>query len=305
MMDQQNRKYQGVVVPMVSPVNSDLTIDSDAVCRILDSFIGAGVSPFLLGTNGEAVSMSDSQKSMLVEVTVSHVNRKTTVFAGISGNCMEESIKNARLYAQIGVDAVVAHLPFYFPLSAKQMLHYFEKLADNIPCPLIIYNNPITVRQSIPLKVIEQLSHHKNVAGVKDSERGMERLDQSLNLWSRRDDFVYLLGWTIQSAYALLNGSDGIVPSTGNFVPGLYKDLYDAALDQNKTKVFEYQEKANRISDIYLKNRNISQSIPALKFIMSVAGLCQPYVLPPLSLTDSKEQQAMRERVMAALGIPD
>lgn len=289
---------------MVSPVHEDLTIDRDAVHHILDSLMLNGLSPFLLGTNGEAASLSDVQKSELVKEAVSYVNRKTTVYAGISANCLEDSIRYAGLYAQLGVDAVVAHLPFYFPLSANQMLKYYEKLADNVPCPLIIYNNPITVKQSIPLEVIEQLSHHQNIAGIKDSERGMERLNLSIELWSHRDDFVHLLGWTVQSAYALLNGSAGIIPSTANFTPGLYRELYDATLSNDQTKAYQCQEIADRISDIYLKDRNIGQSIPALKFIMSIAGLCQPFVLPPLTLPDLKEQKAIREMVSSESEIP-
>jgi dihydrodipicolinate synthase/N-acetylneuraminate lyase len=304
-MEKQRKKYGGVIVPMVSPVNEDLSIDMNAARQILDLLTGAGVSPFLLGTNGESVSLSEAQKSKLVKAGVDFAGGKITIFAGISGNCLEESIRNARLYADIGVDVVVAHLPFYFPLSADMMLKYYEVLADSVPCPLIIYNNPITVKQSIPLEVIEKLSYHRNIAGLKDSERGMERLDRSLELWSRRDDFVFLLGWTAQSAYALLNGSDGIVPSTGNFIPGLYVDLYNAALAMDRTKAYEYQLKADRISGIYLKNRNISQSIPALKYIMSVAGLCQPFVLPPLSPPDEKEQKMIREQLRTETGITD
>jgi dihydrodipicolinate synthase/N-acetylneuraminate lyase len=304
-MKKLDKKYRGVIVPMVSPVNEDLSIDIAAVHKILDSFMLNGVSPFLLGTNGEAPSLSDEQKTGFVKEAVSYVNRKTMVFAGISGNCLEETISNARQYAQIGVDAVVAHLPFYFPLSANQMLSYYTQLADSISCHLILYNNPITVKQSIPLEVIEQLSHHPNIAGVKDSERGMERLNRSIELWSKRDDFVHLLGWTVQSAYALLNGSDGIVPSTGNFIPVLYKDLYDAAMGKDQINAFKYQERADEISDIYLKDRNISQSIPALKFIMSITGLCQPFVLPPLSMPDLKEQEAIRKKVKSELEIPD
>lgn len=293
------KKFKGVVVPMVSPVNEDLSIDKGAVHRILDSFLLNGISPFLLGTNGESVSLSDKQKSELVHETVSYINRKTTIYAGISGNCLEETVRNARAYAQTGVDAVVAHLPFYFPLSASHMLRYYEQLADSIPCPLILYNNPITVKQSIPLDVIEQLSHHQNIAGIKDSERGMDRLDQSFELWGNRNDFVHLLGWTEQSAYALLKGSRGIVPSTGNFVPHLYRNLYDATQQNDQIKAYEYQEKANRISNIYVKDRNISQSIPALKFIVSLTGMCQPFVMPPLILPDLKEQQVIREMVMS------
>ncbi len=302
-MSKPEKKYKGVIVPMVSPLDKNLSVDRIAVHRILDSFVRNGISPFLLGTNGEAPSLSDAQKSELVKETVSYVKHQATVFTGISGNCLGESVRNAMLYAEIGVDVVVAHLPFYFPLSEAQMLEYYVQLADSIPCPLIIYNNPITVKQSIPLDVIEKLSHHHNIAGVKDSERGMARLNQSIDLWAERNDFVHLLGWTVQSAHALLKGSDGIVPSTGNFIPGLYKELYDAVIQDDQTRISECQDKANQISDIYLKDRNISQSIPALKFVMFLLGLCQPFVMPPLTIPDKKEQKAIRDKVALELGV--
>ena len=263
---------------MVTPVNKDLTIDKIAVYRILDTFISAGVSPFILGTTGESASIPANLKSEL------------TIYAGISGNCLKETLEDAVRYQEVGVDVVVAHLPFYFPLTADQMLDYFEKLAFGVPCPLIIYNNPITVKQSVPLDI-------QNIAGIKDSERGIERLDRSIQLWKDREDFVHLVGWTAQSAYALLKGSDGIVPSTANFIPELYQSLYESAADGDSIMAFNLQDRADRISDIYLKDRSVSQSIPALKYIMSLMDLCQRHVFPPLNEPDIQEQNIIRDQL--------
>lgn len=295
-------KYKGVIVPMITPLNEDLSIDLGAVEKILNTFIEAHVAPFLLGTTGESVSMSYIHKEILVKKVTSFSNKRVMVFAGISGNCLQESIDNAKKYADMGVDALVAHLPFYYPLAPGQMIKYYEELADHAPCPLFLYNNPITTKLSIPLEVIEQLSYHPNIAGLKDSERGIERLDQSIELWNDRKDFAHLVGWAAQSAYALGKGSDGIVPSTGNLIPGLYQELYQAAIRGDSHRANELQEETDRISEWYQKNRDLSRSIPALKTIMSFHGLCAPYVMPPLYMPDEKEQNRIKEIVLAATG---
>jgi dihydrodipicolinate synthase/N-acetylneuraminate lyase len=297
----KNKKYRGVIVPMVTPFTKELSVDLEATKRILDTFLEAGVSPFLLGTTGESVSIADSQKISLVKSTVEYVNHRVKVYAGVSGNCLNESIGSAEVFAHLGVDAVVAHLPFYYPMDSTQMLRYFEQLADKIACPLILYNMPATTKLSIPLDVIDKLSYHPNIAGVKDSERGMERLGQSLKLWSEREDFVFLLGWAAQSAYSLLNGADGIVPSTGNITPKLYKDLYESVIQGNSEKANELQEKTNLVSEIYQKDRNLSQSIPALKVMMSVFGLCETSVMPPFYELGDQEKVLIKEKTIREL----
>jgi dihydrodipicolinate synthase/N-acetylneuraminate lyase len=298
-----NKKYKGVIIPMITPCNKNLLIDLQSIVKILDVFIKTNVSPFVLGTTGESVSISESQKTLLVKSVVQYVNKRVKTYAGISGNCLQESIENAKSYANLGVDAVVAHLPFYYPLSSNQMMQYYEQLANSIPCPLILYNNPITTKQSVPLEVIDLLSHHPNIAGIKDSERGMERLDQSINLWSNRADFSHFVGWAAQSAYGLLQGADGIVPSTGNVTPKLYSDLYNAATADDSEKANELQEKANQISEIYQKDRNLSQSIPALKTMMSAFGLCEPFVLPPMYDLDLQDQQQIIEKTLKIITV--
>jgi 4-hydroxy-tetrahydrodipicolinate synthase len=297
-----NKKFSGVIVPMVTPFTRELLIDKTAVERILDTFHKAGVSPFLLGTTGESVSITNEQKRLLVEVAVKHLKDRATIYAGISGNSIYESLENAKIYTDLGVDAVVAHLPFYYPMAADQMLKYYEQLANAVPCPLILYNNPITTNFSIPVDVIEKLSYHPNVYGVKDSERGMERLENSISLWKTREDFSHFTGWAAQSAHASLIGTDGIVPSTGNVTPVLYKDLFSAALLGNADTANELQDKANKISEIYQKNRNLSQSLPALKIMMQVAGLCEHYVMPPLYPLNENEQEQIKEMMATGVG---
>ena len=297
-MSKPDKKYKGVIVPMISPLNKDLSIDELAVEMIVQTFWQNSIEPFVLGTTGESVSLSVNQKNNLVKYTIKAMQGKGKTFAGISGNSLFDSIEEAKRYTDLGVDAVVAHLPFYYPISADQMLKYYEKLAESLKCDLFLYNNPITTNISIPIEVIDKLSYHPNIVGIKDSERGQERLDESIKNWADRADFVHLLGWAAQSAYSVLNGSDGIVPSTANITPSLYKELYDAALMGDFKKAFEIQETTNKVSEIYQKNRKLNESLPALKLMMSFYGLCKPYVMPPMQMLGETSDEEIKEAMV-------
>ncbi len=291
----EKKKYSGVVVPMISPLKDDLSIDEKSVEKIILKFKEAGVAPFVLGTTGESESMSLEQKEKLVKVTSGIVNGKSILYAGVSDTSLQTSIDQANKYARLGVDVVVATVPYYYPVNDDQIQRYFTDLADSIACPLIIYNMPSTTGVSLSLEVLDKLSLHRNIVGLKDSERSVERLDASLKLWKDRDDFSFLIGWAAMSVYGLQNGANGIVPSTGNFCPELYQNLYNEAVRSNIKEAEELQEKTNSLSLLYQKNRDLSHSLPALKLLMSGMGLCLPNVLPPMYRMQETEELSYKE----------
>lgn len=287
---------------MVTPLNSDYSIDQQGVGRLVQLIVNAGCSPFIAGTTGEASSLSLQQKEILLKETVAHASGKALVYAGISANCLSESVEAAKRFADIGANVLVANLPSYYPLTDDAMLRYCEALADASPKPLFFYNIPATTGFSIPLAVLEKLSYHPNIAGLKDSERDQNRLDEALNLWRDRDDFAHLIGWAAMSAYALKNGSEGIVPSTGNFVPELYQELYLSALNSEWEQADILQQKTNNLSELYQKGRNLSESLAALKVILSVKGICGAQMMPPIYPMNPEMENTYRKIIELELG---
>lgn len=280
-----------VIVPMVSPFTADHSIDEAAVVRMSEMFVTAGVSVFILGTTGEGDSMSTEQRDTLLKLTVKAVNGRSEIYAGLTGNSLFGCIEDARKYADSGASYLVAKLPSYYPMDETQMLRYLERLADSVNIPMFIYNIPATTHHSIPLSVIDQLSHHPNISGLKDSERDIDRLDESIRLWSERNDFDFLVGWAPMSVYGLIRGANGIVPSTGNLCPEWYVQMINCVRSGDEEKAMQFQEKTDRISALYQKGRSLSQSIPALKMMMKMKGLCSGEILPPMFPMTSEEEE--------------
>lgn len=296
------KRFSGVVVPMITPFTTELTIDEGSVGRITNHLIAYGCHPFVLGTTGEAASVAKADRATLVRATVKANAGRKVVYAGISGNCFQEVVEEAHRFAELGADALVLTMPSYYPVDSEQIVNYFERLADAVPLPLILYNIPATTHLSLPLEVVDQLSHHPNILGFKDSEKGEERVMKSIELWKDRSDFSYLLGWALMSQRAILAGADGIVPSTGNLTPGLYQTLLEAGREGNSRLTALAQEKADRISEIYQKDKLLSRALPLLKVMLSVYGLSSTEVLLPLLKLDRATEKELTEELARELG---
>ncbi len=283
-------RYRGVVVPMVTPVTEKGNLDVDAVERIIEFFAENQVSPLLMGTTGEGNSVSASDGLLLVQTAVNAAKGRILIYAGLTGNCFSEQLKQADAYTKAGADVIVATLPSYYALTEEQMYNYYKELADRITGPLMLYNILATTHMSIPVEVIRRLADHPNIVGLKDSERDLERMRQCIEISRDREDFAYFCGWAAQSAYSLSIGGDGIVPSTGNYIPSDFRRLYEAAVSGDMATAESLQASTNEIAKIYQAGRTLGQSLCALKIMMQTKGLCEPWMLMPLTRLSADEE---------------
>jgi dihydrodipicolinate synthase/N-acetylneuraminate lyase len=295
----ETKKYKGIIVPAVTPLTAAHKLDGKAVEKLFDNFYQQGLSPFILGTTGESASLPLSLKKSYIKKASQLKSAGTVLYAGISSNCFSESVEFAKFCFDNGADAVAATLPSYYILSESKMKEYFIELADAIAAPLIIYNIPATTHMSIPLALIDELSQHPNIVATKDSERSEERLQQSLQLWKDRNDFGHFLGWAAKSADALIGGSDGLIPSTGNLMPSIYSEMLKAVQRGDHAKVYEQQQLSDVYGNLYQGGRTLGESLWALKVVMEEAGICQSHVMPPLSAPSADEEIKLRKAFKA------
>jgi dihydrodipicolinate synthase/N-acetylneuraminate lyase len=264
-----SKKYSGVIVPAITPLTERLQIDETAVEKLFGTFYDQGIAPFILGTTGESASIPFQVKKDYIHAAERIKKPGTLLYAGIGSNVLAESTSLAAFCALHGVDVL-------------QMKEYFTELANTVPLPLFIYNIPATTHMSIPLQLAEELSHHPNIVGIKDSERSEERLKESVERWKSRTDFHYILGWATQSANALLMGADGLVPSTGNLYPELYAEMIRAFEKNDTALLLELQEKSDTYGSLYQSGRTLGESLKVLKQLMEEKGICKSVMMPPL-----------------------
>lgn len=295
------RRKKETIVPVVAPLKQDLSLDHDAVARIFSYLYTNGATPFILGTTGESPSLSNAFKEEYLRAAVCHKPEGEKLYVGISSNILEDSISFANLAYDLGVSEVAATLPTYYKLSDVQIEKYYLDLADTITPNLIVYNIPATTHMSIPLNLLDRLSRHPKIVAVKDSERNMERIDQSLELWRDRPDFKHYMGWSGASAHSLINGSDGVVPSSANFAPAIYRDMCDAAAQGDLESAYALQKQSDDLGALYQSNKSLGESLWALKVLMKQLGLCESFMMPPLYTLSKEEEHNVVEAFQALI----
>lgn len=295
-MRRKQKKYSGIIVPMITPFTDMGEIDDSALERMFQFFIRQRADVLLFGTTGETASIDQAVKQAAIKKILSKYSDQLRIYVGISENAFDDAAQTANIGLDSGAEAVVVLLPGYYPIHRDQMLYYFENFVQAINGDMFIYNIPATTHLSIPLDVIEYLSYHERIIGVKDSERDLDRLIRSIDLWRQREDFSHFIGWAAQSFNGLNLGSDGIVPSTANFNLTAYNALYEAALDGDRGKGELNQSISMEISEIYQKDRILSQSLAALKIMMNEIGLCGTKVLLPFTQLPFEEEEQIRKK---------
>lgn len=296
-------EHRGIVVPMISPVTAEGDLDEEGVRRMVDHLVEGGVDGFMvLGTNGEGPSFTVAQRQRMVELAVEQAGGRVRVYAGIGGTSTRDTVALGQGALGAGADGVVAHLPPYFPISPAEMVAFYRHLAERIEGALFVYNMPPTTHMSIPVECLEELSDDPRILGVKDSENDIERLKKVIDTFRGRPDFVVFVGPAVLAEQVLSHGAAGVVPSSGNLVPGQWRRLYDAVRAGKADEARETQETVDRIGRVYQKGHTLGQGIAALKAGAAAKGLCGPWVLPPLRPLAADEQQRIREE-LTSLGV--
>lgn len=276
------KKYSGVIVPAITPFNADLSIDTLAVANLMKRFAANGLHPLVLGTTGESPLINTEKSIQVVQTAVANRGEGQLIYAGLVGNQLDEMIDRGNRYIALGADVVVATLPSYYILTPDQMERFYTTLADQVNGPVMMYNIKATTQMSIPVEVVDRLSNHPNIAGLKDSERDEERMLGFCKQYRERPDFSYFCGWGARSAGSLEAGADGIVPSTGNLVPEMYGELYKAALEGRWDDCKHWQAETDKVAVLYQKDCTLGESLKKLKTMMKANGWCTDTMMPPL-----------------------
>jgi 4-hydroxy-2-oxoglutarate aldolase len=225
-MDHSKEKLSGVFAPVVTPFEGDVP-DLDALAFNLAKLRRTGLAGFLaLGSNGEARSLTDEERILVLEVFAQEKGNKV-VMVGTGCESTRETIEKSRVAAQMGFDYVSVLTPSYFArqMDAAALLRHYERIAEAISVPVLLYNAPQFAGgvQIAPRTVVE-LSRHSNVVGMKDSAAaGPARFLADLD---PDGDFSVLAG-SANTFYSSLHlGATGGVLSMANFAPDACVEAY-------------------------------------------------------------------------------
>ncbi|MBR7169393.1 MAG: dihydrodipicolinate synthase family protein [Alistipes sp.] len=298
------KKIRGIIPPMVTPLIGEEELDREGTTRLIEHMIAGGVHAlFLLGSTGEAQSLSYKLRYEFVELVLKQVAGRVPVWVGITDTSMAESLRLAEHAKQCGAEALVAASPYYFAPSQQELIEYFTALADAVPLPLYLYNMPSMVKVFLDPKTVTRLSDHPNIVGLKDSSCNIAYFKTLLHLLGKREDFSLYVGAEQMTGECVLMGGDGGVNGGANMFPELYVEMFRAAETGNIVRMHELQERIMQVATtIYTVGKYDSSAIKGIKSALSLMGICNDHLAQPYRKFERPERQQIRE-ALEALGV--
>ncbi len=297
---------RGIIPPMITPLLDRDTLDVAGLERLIEHILGGGVHGlFILGTTGEAPSLSYRLRYELIDRVCKLVNGRVPVLVGITDTCFTESINMANKARDAGAEAVVVAPPYYFPAGQAELLEYLEHLTPELPLPLFLYNMPSLTKAVIEPQTVQAAAKISGIVGLKDSSGNMVYFHQLQSLLKDHPDFALLIGREELLAETVLLGGHGGVSGGANFMPKLYVDLYNAACSRDLPTIEALHEKVMQISSsIYSVGRYGSSYLKGLKCTLSCMNICSDFLAEPFHRFRSTERDVIR-RHLEELGIID
>jgi 4-hydroxy-tetrahydrodipicolinate synthase len=273
----------GIIPPLVTPLLDRDRLDYPGLERLIEHVLNGGVHGlFVLGTTGEAPSLSHRLRCELVKRACAQVAGRVPVLVGITDTSFVESTEMAEHAAAAGARAVVLAPPYYFPAGQKELAEYIEDIATALPLPLYLYNMPSHTKVNFELETIARAVQVPSIVGLKDSSGQMIYFHKLRRLAAARPDFALLVGPEELLAEAVLLGAHGGVCGGANLAPQLYVALFQAASRGDLDRVRALHARVIEISStIYAVGRYGSAYLKGLKCALSCLGICEDYLAEP------------------------
>lgn len=200
------RKLRGVVPYLPTPLLPEGSVDEVALKRLSDHLIEAGVHGLTpLGSTGEFAYLDFAAKEQVVAATVEVAAGRVPVIAGVAATTIWDAVTQAKRWASLGADGILAVMEAYFPVPDAGVVDYFSAVADATALPVTLYTNPNFQRSDLSLDAIDKLSHHPNIHFVKDASTNTGRLLSILNRTEGRIG-VFAASSHITTAVMLIGG---------------------------------------------------------------------------------------------------
>jgi len=293
----QPLRIAGIVPPVPTPLTSAYKVDVEAIHRIINHLIAGDCDAvFILGSTGELASLDARSRETVIRTAVEAVAGRIPLLVGVAATCPAETISLARLAGDLGADALVVAAPYYYELSAGEMMRYFTSILPHLDRPTLLYNMPWLTGHVLGMDCLAAALEHPNLIGFKDSSGDMSYLRQMIGVAATREGTTVLAGNEYFYLEALQLGAHGVVGGGANIYPPVFRELQDAFARGDLESARLLQDRITRLGNkLFGITGRPSSVFSAVKGGLAALGLCHPHMAPPLTSCTDAQVEAIRE----------
>jgi 4-hydroxy-2-oxoglutarate aldolase len=290
---------QGVFPPVPTPFDIDGNLATGAMQDNLSRWNRFDLGGYVVaGSSGEAALLDEDEKIRLWQAAREVIPPDRLMIAGVGCESTRATIALSRVAAEAGADLALVLTPSYYHslMTAPAIAAFYRAVADASPIPILAYNMPRYTSVDVSAATILELSHHPNIAGIKDSSGNLAKLGQVAQRTA--GDFSVVVGTGGVFFPALVMGASAGILTLANLAPAACAEIYKLYRAGEWDKAREIQARLVPLNAMVTSRFGP----PGLKVALDLLGYYGGPVRPPLMPPADGERAALRA-VLAEAGL--
>ena len=221
-------QLKGIVVPILTPMNEDETINEQELRNQVNRMIENGIHGiFPFGTNGEGYILDEKEKEQVLSIVIDEVKGRVPVYAGTGCISTRDTIRQSLMGKSLGADVLSIITPSFAAASQNELYEHYKTVAQAVGMPIVLYNIPARTGNALAPATVGRLSRIDTIVGVKDSSGNFDNMLQYIEQTRDRKDFSVLSGNDALILWNLLAGGTGGIAGCANVYPKNMAAIYN------------------------------------------------------------------------------
>lgn len=272
------QKFVGTGVALVTPFKEDLSVDIDALKKLVNYNIDNGTNYLVInGTTGESGTITKQEKEQIIKVIATVNNGRLPLVLGVGGNNTQTVIEELKSLDLSSIDGILSVAPYYSKPTQEGFYQHFKAISLASPKPVILYNVPgRTAKNMEPATILRLANDFENVVAVKEAAGSMQQYLELLK--DAPEDFLIISGDDDLALGVTLAGGAGVISVIGQGLPKDFSKMIQLGLEGKNKEAYKLHYKLMPVVDLIFAENN-----PAgIKSVLLKQGICLDEVRLPL-----------------------
>jgi len=224
-----NPPLEGIIVPVITPVNGDGKVDEAAFRAVLGRCIEGGVHGlFVGGTSGIGPLLPDQQWRRMLEIALDQVKGQRPLLAGVMETSTPRAIERIRHLEGLGFKYFVLTPTFYVPIRQHdEFMAHFGACRQATGMEMVVYNIPPCTGSTIPAETVLEMARRGWTRTCKDSSNDAAFFADLCRRGKEHGLGVFQGNYPHFTTLLELRAA-GVVPVPGNIDPRPLADAWNA-----------------------------------------------------------------------------
>lgn len=282
------QKFIGTGVALITPFKNDLSIDYDALEKLVEYNITNGINYLVInGTTGESATITHEEKQQLVHFISKVNNSRLPLVLGVGGNNTAQVVHELQTSDLSQIDAILSVAPYYNKPTQEGLYQHFKTISEASPKPVIMYNVPGRTSKNMEPRTTLRLAHNfDNIIAIKEAGNNVQQYLELIK--NKPKGFHVISGDDDLALNVVLAGASGVISVIGQGFPKEFSSLINLGLAGKNKEAYELHY---RLMDVI--NLIFSENNPAgIKAVLHALKITNNTVrLPLVGASDSLQNK--------------